>query len=184
MPIPQAANSMSQLVEPTAVETSAYAPQGASTSARSRNKRTAQGSNARKKRIRQCGFFRHTGTQCRMPVSERKHVVHSHIREELRLIRQGILDPSDAQILRSHEKVAIAAQFFVPCPHECKTGRVVRTYTRRGSLQRHFMLTCQFRATEEEAKDRSYECMPDVNMRGGWRELLLRLDQCQYKYHY
>ena len=179
MPIPQEANSMSQLVELTAVDTSAYAPQGASTSARARNQRTAQGSSACRKRRRQCGFLRHNRTQCRMPASKRKHVVHSHIREELRLIRQGKLDPSDAQILVSHEKVAIAAQFFVPCPYECKTGRTVRTYTRRGSLQRHFMMTCQFQATEDEAKDRAYECMPDLNMRGGWRELLLRLDLCQ-----
>ena len=66
-----------------------------------------------------------------------------------------MLRSSEAHILTSRGKVAVAERFLVSCPHECKTGGFHRTYTRRTLLEQHLRKSYKVKATKQEPFDLS-----------------------------
>ncbi|KAF8506424.1 hypothetical protein JB92DRAFT_2961809 [Gautieria morchelliformis] len=83
------------------------------------------------------------GKTCGADVSTNgKRHFKSHLMRELRRIKNGSLDLSDAKIIKSEADLRRAEELEVPCPYRCTRYGVPTTYARKTHLRRHLEETC------------------------------------------
>ncbi|KAF8496920.1 hypothetical protein JB92DRAFT_2988922 [Gautieria morchelliformis] len=84
------------------------------------------------------------GKTCGADVSVNgKRHFKSHLMRELRRIKNGSLDLSDAKIIKSEADLRRAEELKVPCPNGCTNYGVPTTYARKAHLRRHLEETCR-----------------------------------------
>ncbi|KAF8508647.1 hypothetical protein JB92DRAFT_2951786 [Gautieria morchelliformis] len=83
------------------------------------------------------------GKTCGADVSVNgKRHFKSHLMRELRRIKNGSMDLSDAKIIKSEADLRRAEELKVPCPYGCTIYGVPTTYARKAHLRRHLEETC------------------------------------------
>ncbi|KAF8488622.1 hypothetical protein JB92DRAFT_3101024 [Gautieria morchelliformis] len=96
----------------------------------------------------QCRLDSGCGKTCGADVSiNRKRHFKSHLRRELRRIKNGSMDLSGEADLRRAEELE------VPCPYGCKIYGVLTTYARKANLRRHLEQTCWKPPSDKEIDD-------------------------------
>ncbi|KAF8470380.1 hypothetical protein JB92DRAFT_3056019 [Gautieria morchelliformis] len=91
----------------------------------------------------QCHLDSGCGKTCGADISiNRKRHFKSHLRCELRRIKNGSMDLSGAKIIKSEADLRRAEELEVPCPYGCKIYGVPTTYARKPNLRRHLQQTC------------------------------------------
>ncbi|KAF8491556.1 hypothetical protein JB92DRAFT_3005876 [Gautieria morchelliformis] len=102
----------------------------------------------------QCRLDSGCGKTCGADVSiNRKRHFKSHLRRELRRIKNGSMDLSRAKIIKSEADLRRAEELEVPCPYGCKIYGVPMTYARKANLRRHLEQTCWKPLSDKEIDD-------------------------------
>ncbi|KAF8496076.1 hypothetical protein JB92DRAFT_2991737 [Gautieria morchelliformis] len=102
----------------------------------------------------QCRLDSGCGKTCGADVSiNRKRHFKSHLRRELRRIKNGSMDLSGAKIIKSEADLRRAEELEVPCPYGCTIYGVWTTYARKANLRRHLEQTCWKPLSDKEIDD-------------------------------
>ncbi|KAF8460554.1 hypothetical protein JB92DRAFT_3074624 [Gautieria morchelliformis] len=102
----------------------------------------------------QCRLDSGCGKTCGADVSiNRKRHFKSHLRRELRRIKNGSMDLSGAKIIKSEADLRRAEELEVPCPYGCTIYGVRTTYARKANLRRHLEQTCWKPLSDKEIDD-------------------------------
>ncbi|KAF8504069.1 hypothetical protein JB92DRAFT_2969142 [Gautieria morchelliformis] len=102
----------------------------------------------------QCHLDSGCGKTCGADVSiNRKRPFKSHLRRELRRIKNGSMDLSGAKIIKSEADFSRAEELEVPCPYGCTIYGVRTTYARKANLRRHLEQTCWKPLSDKEIDD-------------------------------